>query len=210
MYLGVTFTYNVSFTKHKNHLLEQGRKAMFSILRKTKKLNLPVDMQLQMFDCMVVPILLSGSEIYGYEKSDIIESLFLQFYTIIMSFKRVHLLLSYPADILIKSRMIGFWKRLVCGKRDKISCILYNLMYKMHTRNFYFSKWLDCVQNTLNNCKFSEYWIHKNVPDNSGLAKMIKTRLIDQFKQTWYNSIFEFLSVLNLEFLSIIMVLKNI
>ena len=47
----------------------------------------------------------------------------------------------YPADILIKSRMIGFWKRLVCGKRDKISCILYNLTYKMHTRNFYFSKW---------------------------------------------------------------------
>ena len=49
---------------------------MFSVLRKTKKLNLPIDMQLQMFYSMVVPILLYGSEIYGYEKSDIIESLF--------------------------------------------------------------------------------------------------------------------------------------
>ena len=87
LYLGVTFTHNVSFTKHKNQLLEQGRKAMFSVLRKTKKLNLLIDMQLQMFDCMVVPILLYDSEIYGYEKSDIIESLFLQFYKIIMSFK---------------------------------------------------------------------------------------------------------------------------
>ena len=29
-----------------------------------------------MFDCMVVLILLYGSEIYGYEKSDIIELLF--------------------------------------------------------------------------------------------------------------------------------------
>ena len=48
MYLGVTFTHNVSFTKHKNHYFEQGRKAMFSVLRKTMKLNLP-DMQLQMF-----------------------------------------------------------------------------------------------------------------------------------------------------------------
>ena len=28
------------------HILEQGRKAMFSVLRKTKKLNLPVYMQL--------------------------------------------------------------------------------------------------------------------------------------------------------------------
>ena len=45
-------------------------------------------------------------------------------------------------------------------KRDKNSCVVYNLMYNMHTRNFYFSKWLDCVQNTLNNCGFSEYWIY--------------------------------------------------
>ena len=63
----------------------------------------------------------------------------------------------------------------------------------MHTRNFYFSKRLDCVQNTLNNCGFSKYWIHQNVPDNCDLAKMIKKpRLVDQFKQTWYNSIFPY------------------
>ena len=37
VYLGVTFTHNASFTKHKNQVLEQGRKAMFSVLRKTKK-----------------------------------------------------------------------------------------------------------------------------------------------------------------------------
>ena len=70
--------------------------------------------------------------------------------------------------------MIGFWKRFFCGKRDTISCIVYNLMYKMHTRNFYFSKWLDCVQNTLNNREFSLNWIHQIFPDNCGLAKMIK------------------------------------
>ena len=120
---------------------------MFSVLRKTKKLYLPIDMHLQMYDCMVVPVLLYGSESYGYEKSDIIESLFLQFYKIIMSFRksRPNAILygelgRYPADISIKSRMIGFWKIFGCGKRDKISCILYNRMYKMHTRNFYFSK----------------------------------------------------------------------
>ena len=117
-------------------------------------------MQLQMFDCMVVSILLYGSEIYSYEKSDIIESLFLQFYKIIMSFKKstpnailYGELGRYPADILTKSRMIVFFlkKKLVCGERDRKSFILYNLMYKMHTRNFSFSKWQDCVQITLTN-----------------------------------------------------------
>ena len=74
-------------------------------------------MQLQMFDCLFVPIVLYGSEIYGYEKSDIIESLFLQFYKMIMSFEKstpnailYGELSRYPADILIKSRVIGFWK----------------------------------------------------------------------------------------------------
>ena len=43
----------------------------------------------------------------------------------------------YSANILIKSRVIGFWKKLVCHKQGKISCKLYDLMYKMHTRIFF-------------------------------------------------------------------------
>ena len=162
VYLGVTFTHNGSFAKHKSSLLEQGRKAMFSVLKKIKRLNIPVDIQLQMFECMVTPMLLYGSEVYGYEKSDIIESLFLQFFKIILCFKKstsTAVLYSelgrYPAEILIKSRIIGFWKRILCCKQDRISCILYTLLYKMHTRNFCHSKWLECVHNTLNNCVFS-------------------------------------------------------
>ena len=89
----------------------------------------------------------------------------------------------YPAKILIKARMTGFWKRLICGKQDKIiACVLYNLLYKMHTRNFYFSKWLDCVHNILNNCGFSDFRINQFVPEKYSLSKMVKTRLIDQFK----------------------------
>ena len=74
---------------------------MFSVLRKTKKLNLPIDLQLQMFDCMVVPCLLYGSEIFGYEKSYIIESLFLQFHKIIMSLKRARLMLSHMVNWVV-------------------------------------------------------------------------------------------------------------
>ena len=80
-------------------------------------LNLPVDMQLQMSDCMAAPILLYGTEVYGYENSEIMESLFLQFYKIIMCFKKgtpntilYGELGRYPAEIIIKSRVIGFWK----------------------------------------------------------------------------------------------------
>ena len=36
---------------------------MFSVLKNIKKLNLPVDIQLQVFGCMMAPKLLYGSEV---------------------------------------------------------------------------------------------------------------------------------------------------
>lgn len=104
--------------------MEQGRKAIFSVLKKTRKLGLPIDIQLQMFDYMVTPILLYASEVCGYENRDVIESFFLQFYKIVFNFKKStpNIMLyaelgRYPSYILIKSRMICFWKRLMCGKQ---------------------------------------------------------------------------------------------
>ena len=129
-----------------------GRKTIFSVLRKTKKLNLPIDIQLQMFDCMIVLILLYGSEFYGYEKSDIIESLFLQFYRIIMSFKKntpngilYGELGRYPVEIWIQSHIIGFGKRLVCGKLDTYQSTIY-LSYSNAPKII--SAWLKFVINS--------------------------------------------------------------
>jgi hypothetical protein len=56
------FQGKIIFTQeYKTKLVQQARKAMFSLLRKSRKLNLPVDILL--FDAMVVPFLLYGSEI---------------------------------------------------------------------------------------------------------------------------------------------------
>ena len=105
-----------------------------------------------MFDCMVTPILLCGSKAHGYKNRDVTESVFLQFYEIVFSFKKstpTNMLYGelgrYPSNILITSRMIGFWKRLMCGNQRKISVMLHNLVYQMHSRNFYNSKWLSCI-----------------------------------------------------------------
>jgi hypothetical protein len=39
------------------------RAAVFIVLRKARKLNLPIEMELELFDTMVVPILLYGAEV---------------------------------------------------------------------------------------------------------------------------------------------------
>ena len=133
-YLGIMFMSNGSFSKNRVKLLEQGRKAMFSMLRKS--LGLPIDIQLQMFDTMISPILLYGCEVWCFEN---IESLFLQFYKIILGVKKstpncilYGELDRYRIEIFIKSRMIGLWKRLICNKQDKISAMLYKLLFTMH------------------------------------------------------------------------------
>ena len=65
IYLGAMFSYNGHFTRNNQRLFDQAREAMFAVQKKSRKLQLPIDIQLQMFDTMVLPILLYGSEVTG-------------------------------------------------------------------------------------------------------------------------------------------------
>ena len=62
-YLGVVFSRSGSFCKTKKHLYEQAQKAMYGIIRKIRQFKLPVDCQFDLFDRVVVPVLLYGSEV---------------------------------------------------------------------------------------------------------------------------------------------------
>lgn len=103
----------------------------------------------------------------------------------------------FPVDIVIKSRIIGFWKRIICGKQDKISALLYKLLFKMHSENFFHSKWICCIENTLNDCGLSEYWLSQQVPMKLDLPGIVKQCLSDQFKQSWYEKLYNSPKCLN-------------
>ena len=114
-YLGILFSRKGNFHKNKAKLVQQARKAMFSLLHKSRKLYLPVDILLQLFDATVVPILLYGSEVWGYENNNVIESLHLEFCKYIMKVKKsTHNSIVYgelgrvPLQVFINARMIGF------------------------------------------------------------------------------------------------------
>ena len=137
---------------------------MFSVLKKSRKLQLPVDIQLQMFDTMVLPISFYDSEVTSYEKPDMLERLCLQFYKIILNVKTTtpNLILygelgRHPVSIDIKARMIGFWQRLINGKHDTISRKLYSILLSMQTRDLIHSKWLMYIKYILNDSGFVCY-----------------------------------------------------
>ena len=110
---------------------------MVSILRKSLKLRLSIDLQLQLFDSMVAPILLYVSEITGFDKSDGLERLCTQFYKIISNLKKTtpNIILygelgRYSIDISFKARMIVFLAKNINGKQDKIAFKLYKIYFQ--------------------------------------------------------------------------------
>ena len=86
-YLGILLGQSGSFLTSKKHIAEQGSKAMFSLLRKIKCLNLPFDVQIDLFNKIVKPVLLYGCEIWGFCNLDIIERVQLRFYKYIFNLK---------------------------------------------------------------------------------------------------------------------------
>ena len=64
-YLGLTFSYNAKLKLAQNELYHKASKAMFDLIGKCRKLNLPLDLQLNLFDSVVKPVMLYGSEIWG-------------------------------------------------------------------------------------------------------------------------------------------------
>ncbi|KAK6188042.1 hypothetical protein SNE40_004310 [Patella caerulea] len=135
---------------------------MFYVLRKARKLYLPIDILSQLFDAMIAPILLYGAESWGYENNDIIESLHLEFCKHIMKVKKKSTpnctvygeLARMPMCICVKARMVGFWKRLVTGKEEKISRTLYEILYRLDSGDVYHSTWLNCIKDILTECGF--------------------------------------------------------
>ena len=62
----------------------RGKRAMFATITHTKKLHLPIDVQLELVDAVVTLVVLYVSKIWCYEGCDILEQLHLQFGTIIL------------------------------------------------------------------------------------------------------------------------------
>ena len=60
VYLGITMNYNHKYEKAIRKQLGQGRKAQFSLLVMAKKLEFPIDIQCNLFEKLVFPIMLYG------------------------------------------------------------------------------------------------------------------------------------------------------
>ena len=73
VYLGVTMMYSNKYAKAMKKQMDQARKAQLSLLINARKLCLLIDIQCEMFEKVVPPILLYGSEVWGFSSTEMLE-----------------------------------------------------------------------------------------------------------------------------------------
>ena len=79
-YFGVYLSKSGCFKSAKQHMADPANKALLALLQKSRTLGLPSDIQIDLFDKTVKPMLLYGSEILGCGNCDVIERLHLEFF----------------------------------------------------------------------------------------------------------------------------------
>ena len=88
LYLGLKLNYNNRFSVAQKDLIERANRAMFSLLKKSKQLNLPIDLTLDLFDSTVVPVLIYGCEIWGYDVIENVVKVQLKFYKFLFKLRQ--------------------------------------------------------------------------------------------------------------------------
>ena len=191
-YLGVILNYNGSFNLAIDNLRSQASRAMYSLISKSRRLNLPIDIQLDSYDKTVLPILLYGCEIWGYSNVPSIETFHLKFLKMTLG---VHIktcnnmvygeLGRFPLEIFIKKRAIGYWARIIKGKESKLTKVAYNHLFTMYNSNIFKSKWIDYIKSILVECNLNNVWTSQDFRSVNWLKLTVFNSLKTKFTERW-------------------------
>lgn len=176
----------------------QGNKAFYALLNKIRKLQLPIDLSLQLFDNLVLPVLLYGCEVWGYGDIIQIQILHRKFIkTLLGVYTSTPNVMVYGEsgqfDIKnhVVSRMITFYMRLVNGNHNKISYIMYRLLRtRCNLDDNYDVPWIKMISNNLSLMGMRDIWESQGLNFTTEYVKQaVKLRLKDVFLQEWSNEL---------------------
>ena len=159
-YLGVLFYYNNKFNVAIKDRICLAKRAMFSLIKKCRKLLLPIDIQIELFEKCIHPVILYGCEIWGFQNANMCSKLQLKFLKLVLGLKKstpTAMILGetgvYPIELEIKSRLLCYWYRLQMetnSTQGKISCLMYSLAKRQSEITGVGSQWINHVKNCLN------------------------------------------------------------
>ena len=164
--MGTTSNYNGLFNKAIYKQITHC--VMYNLIAKTKKntkkLCLPVDIECELFNQLITPILLYGSEIWGFYQTENIEIFHRSFLKSLLKLPKgtANCMINgelerFELASTIEKRMVNFWARVRQGKASKLSNIMYKLLRQLRDHTDYKSKWITKVKNILVKCRNARY-----------------------------------------------------
>ncbi len=191
-YLGLVFNYNGKFNVAQKALYDKASRAMFGLLAKCRKLKLPVDIQIKLFDSVIKPVAIYASEVWGAEDNGLADKLQRRFLKLALGLKvRTPTVMvrgetgCYPVEVDIKLRMLNFWCKLVNeDKSEKISKTCFNCMFSLYNDNTFVHPWIQSVKSTLDSIGLT-YVFYLDKVSPGWLKHSAKTALRDLYVQKW-------------------------
>ena len=99
-----------------------------------------------------------------------------------------------PLDVLIKTRMVCFWHKIITGVNTKLSYRLLYLLNKLNEQNQYEPKqysshWPKKVKEILESCNMMSIWLNPKSIKPNQLRKALTKQLTNKYKLKWLSDI---------------------
>jgi hypothetical protein len=189
VYLGMKFYYTGNLSYAVNTLSEQALKAYHNLLLLFDRIDFDIKTKLYLFDSMVVPILLYGSEVSGIYNFQEIDKLHIRFCKYILGVKQqtpnfavYGELGRFPISVLCKERAIKFWLKIMKNENSPIKSIYNEQILSGNSNN-----WAGAMKNYIDRLGFSH--LLENFDPNFNYFPTLKQRIRDQFLQKWSETI---------------------
>ena len=176
------------------HIAKQARKAMFKILKDTKKIGMmPPSVALKLFDSLVLPILEYGSEIWSRNKSiDEIEYIQTKFIKIILGVNNNSSNLAiqaetgrYPLILRQKVKTLKYWMKILSLTEESLVKKMYNILYDLNGGGF--KTWVTYVESMLYEAGMNNVW--KDQVCDMNVCNKFKTLLFTTYSDYCIKSI---------------------
>jgi hypothetical protein len=188
IYLGVCLSSNGSFYQTQLSLSKQALKAMYSLNSLFEKVPMHITDKIKLFDSMVKPILMYGSEIWGFHKSPDVERVYLKFLKYLLCVRQQTTssavygeLGLFPQYVSRKIQIIKYWYKLKSNPDSLMSVLCF---MKSDNGNLV-NDWAIKVKELLDNLGFSSFW--DNNITSLQLKSISKESMTNMYKNGFLN-----------------------
>ena len=195
-YLGIHFFKNGNWHRTQQRLAQHGSFALHKLFSLFNQVELTISKKCKLFDVLVGSILSYGAEVWGYHEAKDVEVLHTKFCRWILSVRKSTNLSGlygelgrFPLIIIRQTNMIRYWIKLLTSNDNCLPKKIYRMLKNDidNGRTYNGLNWAYQIKSMLDKIGLSNIWIQQfeiSIPYN-----LIKQRIFDMYKQSWYSSI---------------------